>query len=95
MEYKHTPGEWQYEGLTVYALNEDGFNRFSALIQDAHTCEEELEANARLIAAAPGLFSIAINLVAWVDGGCECTSDIEQITIYARTALAQATGEQK
>lgn len=52
---KHTPGPWLVEGRTVYALNDDGYNRFSALVQDAHTPGDELEANARLIAAAPDL----------------------------------------
>lgn len=51
----HTPGPWLVEGRTVYALNDDGYNRFSALVQDAHTPGDELEANARLIAAAPDL----------------------------------------
>ncbi len=52
---KHTQGPWLVEGRTVYALNDDGYNRFSALVQDAHTPRDELEANARLIASAPEL----------------------------------------
>lgn len=50
-----TPGPWLLSGRTVYALNDEGFNRFSSLVQDAHTPGDELEANARLMAAAPEL----------------------------------------
>lgn len=52
---QHTPGPWFLAGRTVYALNEEGFNRFSALVQDAHAPAYELNANASLIAAAPEL----------------------------------------
>lgn len=48
-EYTKCP--WLREGRTVYALNQDGFNRFSASVQDAHTSANELEANARRIVA--------------------------------------------
>ena len=55
MTTAHTPGEWLKVGTTVYALNERGVNRFFCSVQDAHTPAAELEANARLIAAAPDL----------------------------------------
>jgi hypothetical protein len=60
-EVKHTPGEWLVDGTTVYALNEQGYNRFSALVQAGHvgpmerTTIEELEANARLFALSAEL----------------------------------------
>ncbi len=63
MKHKFTPGTWLSKGKTVYALNEDGYNRFSALVQDAHKSEEELEANARLIAAAPELLGLVLRRV--------------------------------
>lgn len=47
-----TPGPWEVAAQTVYALNDDGFNRFSALVQDARTSVIELYANATHIAAA-------------------------------------------
>jgi len=61
---KFTPGPWKCEGRTVYALIHRGWckgvkqfqNRFTAYVQDAHTNTEELEANARLIAAAPDMY---------------------------------------
>lgn len=53
-----TPGPWLREDRTIYVLK-DGRNLFSATIQnDNHDCPaEELEANARLIAAAPELLA--------------------------------------
>ena len=57
-EFKHTPRPWIVSKTTVYALNDDGYNRFSALVQDAHTSLDELESNARLIAAAPKMYSL-------------------------------------
>jgi hypothetical protein len=59
----HTPGEWLIgDGAFVYALNAEGSNRFCAQMQGGwqtqgrlRTDREELEANARLIAAAPEL----------------------------------------
>lgn len=48
---EHTKGPWLRDGKTVYVLNEHGFNRFCAQVQDAHTPAEELEANARRIVA--------------------------------------------
>jgi len=61
-ETMHTPGPWLRSGNTVYALNPDGFNRFCAQVQDAHTPNHELEANARLMAAAPKLLSALVAL---------------------------------
>ena len=58
---KHTPGPWKHEDRTyVYALNEQGSNRFYVDVQRGRANGEltqlaELLANARLIAAAPDL----------------------------------------
>ena len=62
MEAQHTPGPWKQANTFVYALNDRGFNRFTCIVQDAHTPLEELEANARLIAAAPDLLEALQNL---------------------------------
>ena len=53
---KFTKGPWFAEKAFVYALNDQGTNRFFAGVQDAFTPKSELEANARLIAAAPELY---------------------------------------
>lgn len=51
MSEQHTPEPWLVSKRTVFALNERGTNIFSAIVQDAHTSTEELEANARRIVA--------------------------------------------
>lgn len=64
MTTKHTVQDWMRTGTTVYALNVEGTNRFSAQVQGGwatdgrlRTDAEELEANARLIAASPRMYS--------------------------------------
>jgi hypothetical protein len=59
---KFTPGEWLVDGATVYALQDCVWlglptkeNRFSANVQ-GKAPEEELIANAHLIAAAPDMY---------------------------------------
>jgi len=63
---KHTPGPWLIDGTEdgftfVYALNQQGYNRMSAHVQSGYISPmekasiKEMEANARLIAAAPDL----------------------------------------
>lgn len=64
METKHTPGPWLIMDQSfVYALNERGTNIFWAHAYggwkgrnaDERTSDEEVEANAKLMAAAPVL----------------------------------------
>ncbi|MHC3750731.1 hypothetical protein ACYKDZ_17825 [Stutzerimonas stutzeri] len=97
---KHTPGPWLVEGRTVYALNDDGYNRFSALVQDAHTPGDELEANARLIAAAPDLLEAAELALEVAEGWIHDQLDGTGIAGEAlgkldsvRAAIAKARGE--
>ena len=61
---KHTPGPWLREDRTIYTLMHHGWrkgveqlkNRFTVTVQKDFECsQEEIEANARLIAAAPEL----------------------------------------
>ena len=61
---KPTPGEWLVVAKTfVYALNEDGYNRFDAQLQPGNiaragrTSVEELAANAALIADAGNAYN--------------------------------------
>jgi len=63
MSAKHTPGPWlQVIGRAfVFAFNSKRYNRFSVHVEPGHDDDEqrtsvaELEANARLIAAAPDM----------------------------------------
>lgn len=70
---KHTQQEWQRDGSTVYALNIEGTNRFVAQVQGGwatqgrnRTDAEEVEANARLIAAAPELLEACQTFAEWL-----------------------------
>lgn len=57
MKEKFTQSEWlKTDGAFVYALNEQGVNRFFLSVMDPHCPEEELQANAHLIAASPKLY---------------------------------------
>lgn len=47
----HTKEPWLCDKRTVYALNKNGFDIFSAVVQDCRTRNSELEENARRIVA--------------------------------------------
>jgi hypothetical protein len=87
-------------GRTVYALNDQGFNRFSAQVQDAHTSAAELDANARLIAAAPELLEALEDMFNGWRYIRETHGDLYGVgwdlaEWKARAAIAKATGETK
>jgi hypothetical protein len=100
---KSTPGPWLIAGVTdriddgygdgrfVYALDaESATNRFSACVQnDNHKAsDEELRANARLIAAAPDLLEALKSLVGqWENGTLSWEDDMPA----AKAAIAKAT----
>lgn len=96
MEHKHTPGKWFRKGLTVYGLNGSGFNRFSALVQDAHTCDEELEANAQLMAASPELLEALVKAQEDINWMLNTGQTLNGHCFdYIDATIAKATGEQK
>ncbi|MBC9904794.1 hypothetical protein [Achromobacter xylosoxidans] len=106
MTTEHTPTKWQIDGNCVYALNDQGYNRFSAWVQGGNTGpmektpDSELEANARLIAAAPELLealeSILPMLADWHDEFPDHVGDKEAPAVKAAlTAIAKAKGEQQ
>lgn len=103
---KHTPGPWLREGNTVYALMHFGFrkgveqfkNRFWAgVYKDREVSEEEREANAILIAAAPELlealqmgYAETMDYIRLNNLGAENNHWL----VLARAAIAKATGGQ-
>lgn len=115
-EGKHTPGEWFRDGTTVYALNDQGTNRMliscgGGYVYQPHdrtslsherTPSNEVEANARLISAAPELLDALGNArtqivilggdVIEVDG--KIVSDAIQAAVLQiiDDAIAKATG---
>jgi len=109
MSAKHTPGPWQRIGNKVFALTpserqEPGWpteiNRFGCYIQreNREPCgapDDELEANARLIAAAPELLEALQMLMpqapnAWAE------NDPYSVAMWdnAAAAIAKATGKE-
>lgn len=97
-EAKHTPAPWliaKSDASFVYALNDNGYNRFWAHVTGGNlrraesTLRAEVEANARLIAAAPDLLDALIEIVSADDAHELTQKHIES----ARAAIAKATGQ--
>ena len=78
---KDTFGDWLRDGRTVYELTDRRVNRWSALVQDAHTPEAELVEIARLIAAAPRMFARIERLAS--KGDAEAISIMEAVNGHA------------
>jgi hypothetical protein len=88
MSAKHTPGPWHAvddnfveaeNGATVIDQINDDLSELS---------DEEISANARLIAAAPDLLAALRKLEIWL----ECTDNAEALE-YTRAAIAKAEEE--
>jgi len=88
-EAEFTKGEWiVLDGAFVYALNDDGVNQFDLTIQghgDKGASDNELQANAHLIAAAPELYDFIEDL-------SQNSEDVTQRE-EAKRLLAKARGE--
>lgn len=91
---KHTPAPWliaESDKSFVYALNKKGINQFWVHVSGnpvlTHEFEEELVANARLIAAAPDLLYAIESIV-------EMNPELPMGVIEAaQEAIAKATGD--
>ncbi len=101
----HTPGEWKRTGFTVYATEGErgkDANRFYAAVSPGHingvrTTEDELLANARLIAAAPDLLEAVVELLATHLASIRSVSETidnrtDAAIRLARAAIAKAEG---
>ena len=63
MKPKHTPGPWKFEDEFVRAEVLEGFEDHNSIIADVYTLPsnlfgEQMEANGKLIAAAPEMFEL-------------------------------------
>lgn len=94
----HTPGPWRkatnLQGHTNHVVADSYVTVCSFLTSVKSSCDrDDIEANARLIAAAPDLLaalqSIAETVVYAPEGGHEEVSDCVRI---AKQAIAKATG---
>lgn len=116
---KHTPGPWVLDTIPTSVgichrigpfpprRPDDVTVRHACLYADypsaSNPADEELEANARLMAAAPDLLEALENLMAaysqpedriccnGVDCGCMGATTYQQAEHYARAAIAKAT----
>lgn len=95
---KHTPGEWvvNYDEVCVRSNADD--QSFGMLVPIAAVMNDDQEANARLIAAAPDLLAALIGLD---EAFCSINEfstkeerhDARLKLIAARSAVAKATGQ--
>ena len=80
----HTPGPWKRDGRLVYAVTPGSgpggghyfVNVFSASVQDSNgmALPGEMEAVARLMAAAPDLLAAAQAALGWIEDGADSKS---------------------
>lgn len=103
-QFKGTPGEWFSMGSWVFCLCEHPepnprmpalVNRFSLKVNrdNGIASLEEIEANARLIAAAPDLLNAITELADLIDYIRTDVNGVpDDITSDARLAIAKATG---
>jgi hypothetical protein len=90
---KHTPGPWQFNGPEIYAPNFRGVREHHYdVARVLHVMDDEGEANALLIAAAPDLLSACKRAVHLYDHD-DATSVLEWVNSPEfRAAIAKAEG---
>ena len=101
METKHTPGPWNAHSIKKSAAPPYTPVSATTLIAQVYSTafgdHEQSEANARLIAAAPDLLEAVKRLlpdVLWVADYWANDPDKDGDIVFARAAIAKATGEQ-
>jgi len=89
---KHTPGPWFIKDGLIYALNESGINQFftGLCTQKGGAGNEELNANANLIAAAPDLLEALFEMENIFSPQTEAE---RLLLIKIRRAIKKAEGE--
>lgn len=89
MAGKHTPGPWRYEksanGASMYCSiwsdgMDDADSNIARTFRPSAIKDGEVEANARLIAAAPGVAEKAKALVDWLKGYSEPDATTKKLT---------------
>lgn len=92
-----TPGPWEYlphsktnaEGYLFMPNAAEGVGCVISLIGAAAMNQEQLNANARLIAAAPKMYELLNELTLWVDDPDRYTGDVADIATMAKELLAK------
>jgi hypothetical protein len=90
----HTPGPWTVGDTAIWALDDCEFHAIADCPVN-HTCRdaETMLANARLIAAAPGVLEAAKWVLALIDGREQMPAPDDEVAAELRAAIARATGE--
>lgn len=98
-------GPYHRSDATVYALNPEGYNSMSALVQNPHTSTRTLEATAQLFAAAPDMYealqqyeAFLERTIAMVTGGADISdanfaTSMNALLDMSAAALSKAMGE--
>lgn len=102
MTHTHTPGPWHCSHETSLHGTKLIYGADGYLIADAgrihHRTETEMEANARLIAAAPELLEACKSFLSIIHAACEMDekilrlSELDTQTTLAEIAITKATG---
>lgn len=90
---KHTPGEWAHTDGSIYSYGVGhGADIATVNTDSAHFTDEEAEANARLIAAAPDLLQ-ALKVIRSVLNDWNKEGNYTNLIEHANTAINKAIGE--
>lgn len=90
---KHTPGEWAHTDGSIYSYGVGhGADIATVNTDSAHFTEDEAEANARLIAAAPELLEALQKISQMSDSGSHEQAMLQMKSI-AQLAINKAIGD--
>jgi hypothetical protein len=89
----HTQGPWKY-GINPNApeaiiVDWEGYTVVELSAMENTTCASDLEANARLIAAAPDMLNALMDFVSYF--GHDNGNGLDEMLTNARAAIAKAT----
>jgi hypothetical protein len=96
MSTQHTKGPWKFGSSnddSVYKRNIGGSDGYHVAVASSRE-DDEVDANARLIAAAPDLLE-ALQSIVDMDVAYQRGPKVEDAVEVARAAIAKATGETK
>jgi hypothetical protein len=89
MNTKHTPSPWIRKGDWIQGMPESGASQGIAQILGNCGCAKTVEANARLISAAPDLLQVVEDYLLL----CQLHDYVGAVPDAARSAIAKAKGE--
>jgi hypothetical protein len=93
---KHTPGPWQVHGSHIYTADPERALLAQVFNSGSKASDYPLQANARLIAAAPELLEALKECLPYVGQTLANTGSMDAYYTEAKAcaAIAKATGEQ-